>query len=284
MAALRRLAAVGLVAAAAAPTAAAAAPITARTSLRPGAPLLGDRVSATAAVEVDDASIDPGRVRVVAGFAPLDVLAGPAVERRSSGGSTVLRFRWEVACLSTDCAPGGKARRVTLPPLHVTAARRDGSTAAAVIRWPALSIGGRVTAKEAAAPVPPFRLETDLPPPTYRASPSTLEGVLDGVTAALALGALVLVAIELARHRRRREERRLAALSPLERALLLAREAERREPADRRRALNLLARVLGGPGSGLGGTASELAWSPPEPSPEQIEAVVVEAEREAGPR
>ena len=98
------------------------------------------------------------------------------------------------------------------------------------------------------------------------------------------IAAILLVARELARRRRRREEERLAALSPLERALALAREAERRGPVERRKALGLLARVLGGREARLAGTAAELAWSPQRPSPEQVEALVGDVEREVGPR
>ncbi len=208
------------------------------------------------------------------------MLSGPVVERERRGGLTILRYRWEVACLSEDCVPSTAPRPVKLPPLRLTATRRDGGSVSTSVPWPALSIAGRVSAKEAAATPPPFRLETQLPAPSYRAAPRTLEIVLDSVAALLVLGALLLAARELARLRRRRFEERLAGLSPLERALLLAREAQRRGPDDRRRALGLLARVLGGPGSGLGGDASELAWSPPAPSPEQIESVAGAVERE----
>jgi len=37
--------------------------------------------------------------------------------------------------------------------------------------------------------------------------------------------------------------------------------------------------VLGGAGSPLGGSASRLAWSPPEPSVAEVETVVDDVER-----
>ena len=262
--------------------AAAAGPLSPTTSLDPGPALFGDRITATATVLIDGAAVDPAGVHAVAAFGPLDLLSGPVVERKRRGRLTVVRFRWEVACLSEECVPSAKAHPVALPPLRVTSVRRVGGRVTSIARWPALSITGRVSAGEAAASPPPFRLETELPPPSYRASPGTLEAIFDAVAAALVLAAGLLIARELVLLRRRREEERFALLSPLERALLLAREAQRRGPADRRRALSLLARVLRTTGSRLGGATAELAWSPPEPSAEQVEAVVGAVEREIG--
>lgn len=283
MAALIRVAAVVLGLLLAGP-AAAGGPLSPTASLQPSRALFADRIAAVATVVVDRAAIDPADVRAVAAFGPLDTLSGPVVERSNRGGLTVVRFRWEVACLSQECVPSAAAQPVAMPPLRVTAQRRGGGRVGSVVRWPALSIVGRATARDVAAATPPFRLETQLPPPSYRAAPATLATVLDAVAVASVLAVLLLATREISHRRRRREEERLALLSPLERALVLLREAVQRGPGDRRRALNLLARVLGGPGSRLGGAASELAWSPPEPSPEQIESVVGEVERTVGQR
>ncbi len=122
------------------------------------------------------------------------------------------------------------------------------------------------------------------PAPRTASPRAALALALDVLAGALLLVAALLVARELARRRRRRAEERLAALSPLERALSYAREAERRGPVERRLALGLLARVLGGREERLAGTASELAWAPQKPSPEQVESLVGDVEREVGPR
>jgi hypothetical protein len=262
----------------------AATPLSSTAELQPAHVRFADRIAADATVAVDRAAVDPAAVHVVAAFAPLDVLSGPTVERRDEGTRSVLRFRWVVACLSQDCVPTAARRAVTLRPVRVTATRRDGRRLASTIRWPALSVTGRVSGAVARASVPPFRLETALPAATYRASPRTLELALYALAAALVAVIVLLAARELALLRRRREEERWARVSPLERALLLAREAARREPADRRKALSLLARVLGGPGGGLGATTSQLAWAPPEPSAAQIGTVVAEIESELGER
>ncbi len=203
-------------------------------------------------------------MRAVADFGPLDVLSGPVEARADTGGRTALRFTWVVACLNEDCVPDGRSRKIVLPPAHLT------GSVSATVRWPVLTIVSRVSAADAAAASPPFRLETQLPAPTYRVSASLLALVLDAVAVALIAGAVLLVVRELRRRRRRQEEARIAALSPLERALIYAREAEQRDPADRRKALGLLSRVLGGRAETLADSAAELAWSPRRPSPEQL--------------
>jgi hypothetical protein len=268
----------------AAPAGAETGPLSPAVSLEPNRALFADRIDAVATVVVDDEAVDPAAVHAIAAFGPLDVLSGPTVERSDQGGKAVLRFRWEVACLSQDCVPSVAARPVRLPPLQVTSTGRDGRSIDTTASWPLLSIIGRVSAEQAAAATPPFQLETDLPQPSYRAAPRSLQAGLFVLAAVLAVALLALVGPELLAVRRRREQKRFAALSPLERALLLAREAELRNPADRRKALSLLARVLDGTGGSLTGAASELAWAPPEPSPAQIEAVVDEVEREVGRR
>ena len=63
----------------------------------------------------------------------------------------------------------------------------------------------------------------------------------------------------------------------LARALRLAREAEGRPAPDKRRALGLLARLLGKP---LATEASDLAWRRPPPERESLHALVSEVERE----
>ena len=257
---------------------ASAAPLAPSASFEPAAPRFADRIAATATVVVGD-GVDPGSVRTVGGFGPLDVLSGPVVERHDRGGGrTAVELRWVVACLNEDCVPGDTARAIALPPLRFSATREDGSRATAVVRWPALAIAGRVSRAEAGAATPPLRRETTLPAVSYRVSPGTLATAFDALAGLLLLAAAALAVRALVRRQRRREAERLARLTPLERALLYARESEGRGPDDRRRALGLLGRVLGETGSALGGSASRLAWSPPEPSPDEVESVVGDVE------
>ncbi len=276
MAALRIAGAAFVLALALAGPAAAAETPLPTTSLSPSAALFGDSIDATVSVVVDQ-SAAPG-VRAVADFGPLDVLSGPVEARTDRGGQTALRFTWVVACLNEDCVPDGRSRKIVLPPVHLAGSV---STRAP---WPVLTIVSRVSAADAAAVNPPFRLETQLPTPTYRVSANVLALVLDAVALALIGGAVLLVVRELRRRRRKQEEARIAALSPLERALIYAREAEQRDPADRRKALGLLSRVLGERAETLADSAAELAWSPRRPSPEQVQSLVGDIEREVGPR
>jgi hypothetical protein len=272
------IAAVSLAAAAIA----AATPLSVSTSLDPGRARFADAIDAAATVLVDPEAIDPSDVEVVAAFDPLEVLTGPVTVREARGGRTEISVRWRIACLDEDCVPGDVPRSLRLPPLRVTAVRADGTRVASVVRWPVVTITGRVSRAEAGAAVPPLRRQTGLPPPGYRVSPGSLAAVLDAMTAVLLLAALVVGLRAALRFRRRRAAERFARLTPLERALLYAREAQRREPADRRRALGLLGRVLGGTGDALGGAASQLAWSARDPSPEQIASLVGDVERGGG--
>jgi hypothetical protein len=111
---------------------------------------------------------------------------------------------------------------------------------------------------------------------TYRVSPGSLATALEVIAALLAAaGALVAGATAAAIYRRRRIPE---PLTGLERALALARDAEGRPAADRRRALELLARLLGPRDPGLADDAEQLAWSEPAPTPVALAELVTEVE------
>jgi hypothetical protein len=114
---------------------------------------------------------------------------------------------------------------------------------------------------------------------SYRVAPGRLATALTIAAVVLAVAGVLLAgwaAATLVR-RRRAQARRLTGL---ERALVLAREAESRPPADRRRALGLLARLLGGRHGRLADEAEELAWSAPSPQPAALAELVTQVERE----
>ena len=92
---------------------------------------------------------------------------------------------------------------------------------------------------------------------------------------------MIAVAAHEARRFAQRRRGRAAEGGELERALRLAREAESRPPPDRRRALGLLARLLGTRDGRLAGAASELAWAKPQPEREAMSGLVAEIEHEA---
>ncbi len=251
----------------------AAVAVAAHLSVTPTNASVGNRVTAQAVVTIDAKVVDPATVRVAFGVAPLAAL-GP-VQRNG------LQFRVTAACLDEGCVPDVKQRTVRLVPFRVTGRLRDGSQFTRTFRWPALVLAPQVPAS-ALRGSPKLRLETTAPPPDYAVAPRTLAAALDAAAVLLALalaGAIVLL--------RRRALRRRAVLArdPLDRALALVRESADRPPADRRRALNLLARVLDGRrAADLAAPVDELAWSRPQPSAEAAEDLADSIEHAVIPR
>ena len=146
------------------------------------------------------------------------------------------------------------------------------------VAWPPLEVRGRVSAVDLARLNPPLRSDTSPPPVTYRVAPGNAARALEILAIVLAAAGLLLAAWAVAAVRRNR--RRVAPPTGLERALALAREAERRPPPDRRRALGLLARLLDARDPRLAGAADELAWSAPAPTRDELAGLVSEVEHE----
>ena len=149
-----------------------------------------------------------------------------------------------------------------------------GARQSVAARWPALPIRGRVLPSDLASSSPKFQGNASPPTPSYSVAPSTLATLLDVLAALSAAGAVALVAWQALVIIRRRPARRL---DPLERALRLAREAESQPVPHRRRAVGLLARLLGR--DRLSSRANDLAWSEHNPEPDELEALVSEIER-----
>jgi hypothetical protein len=250
---MKRVLAAVAVACAVAPVAAAAPAPVMRASVSSQGVLFADDIAA----QVDIA---------VAGQTPVRFDVGPSawsVDARSTttltaGDVRVHRLRLELACRSTACVGRAGARTVPLPAVTATVA-----SARMRARWPTVTVASRLPAGAASTSPPPFRLQTSPPPLRTSMSASLLAALLDAAAAACAAAAAVLAAHRL------RMRRRAAALGPqpLERALTLVREAERRPVADRRRALALLARVA------PSAEAAVAAWSRAAPTPEEMESV-----------
>jgi hypothetical protein len=248
------------------PAAGLASAVHTTATLAPQSILFGDEVHARLDVVVDPSVAAPGALRLVT---PLGAWTqvGPTVVRTTTGAGLVRRsYRLTLVCRTAACLPKGASQLFQLPAATVTVSRRAGAALHVRVRWPALLVGSRLPAGAAAAAKPPFQLQVAPPTVRPRIAPST-------TTWLLAIGAAALVAVALAcatpELRRRRRAGR-APLSPLERALALAHEAEARPPADRRRALALLARVAPGPDDGIASDAATVAWSESDPSPEQL--------------
>ena len=242
-------------------------PVAVRAAFDPPVLGFGDPVTARIVVLLDREAVRPQTLRVVDGLAPLTALDAPVTTRTASGRLETVTITQRLSCLSAPCI----GRTLTFPPVRVTVSGRDVTT-----RWRPLQMRGRVDAADLAAASPPFVADTDPGTPTYAVSPSAAAIVLDVVAALAAAGAVALLARQLLARRRRRPRPR--AGGDLARALRLVRESERRDVPDRRRALGLLARLLD---DGLGRSASELAWSQPQPEPEELDEIVrlVEGER-----
>jgi hypothetical protein len=171
----------------------------------------------------------------------------PFVVRERHGSMYVLQ------CLDAACVPGPGPRR-----LHV------GGVDVVIVP--------RATAAQVAKPLRSFRRQTQVPPPRYRIRPGLLRLLL-GVAALVLLAAALLLLAPLARRLvpERRDER-----TPLERALDLVRGSLARDPADRRRALDLLARALGRRRETR--DALDLAWSRPVPDETSVETLLQRVE------
>ncbi len=130
----------------------------------------------------------------------------------------------------------------------------------------------RATSAEVATPLRSFTRETARLPTTFTVAPGLLLGLL-AAGAVLCLAAAAAVARPLA-HRLARAPR--DTRTPLERALALARASVSRGDDDRRRALDLLGRLLRGERAR---DALDLAWSERDPTPDGIERLLEQVER-----
>ena len=227
----------------------------------------GDPVTATVTVTAPSDSA----VRVEQSLAPFTQLGQPRVTRVSRGRTQTVTYSARGSCLDDRCLATSGVKRVALRPATVTVGGRK-TTAT----WPILKVQRRVTPADAARTRPPLRSDTNPPPATYRVSPDRLALALEVVAALLAVaGVLLAGATAAAIYRRRRTPE---PLSGLERALALARDAERRPAPDRRRALELLARLLGQREPTLADDAEQLAWSEPAPTPDALADLVTEVQ------
>src|SRR4051812_2280326 len=237
------------------------------TSLDHTAVDFGDPVTATVTVTA------PGdaEIRVEQDLAPLTQLGEPRITRVNRGDRQTVTYAARGSCLDDRCLAASGVKRLTLRPTTVTIGGRK-TTAT----WPVLEVQRRVTPADAAQTRPPLRSDTSPPPVTYRVSPDRLATAPEGAGGLLVVGGVLLAAATaLAVYRRRRTPE---PLTGLERALALARDAEHRPAPDRRRALELLARLLGSRAPNLADEAEQLAWSKPVPTPDALEGLVAAVE------
>jgi hypothetical protein len=248
-------------------------------SLTPQSVFFGDPVDALVAVSLDTNVVEPGSLRVVTDFLPYEETGSPEVTRSRAGSEETVFFRYALECLDDDCLPTAASRLIQLPSVVVTATAGHSQLRASG-PLPALLVSSRLDAAAAAAASPPFRWPASMPPPVYRVDPGALSAVLVALAALLGLGAVTLVGLELTRLLARARARRAPVLSPLQAALEATRQAaRRRDAADRRKALGLLALALRDEGHPqLAQTAVGVAWAEPPPTPTQAVALADEVE------
>lgn len=242
-------------------------------SLSPDAVEFGDRVEAQVSVLGDRRSFAGGDVVLHENLAPLTPLGPTSVTYATRGDTRLVTYTTAATCIDDACTGTARSRRIVLEPVRVEVA---GSSRE--VRWPALVVASRVSAADVARPHPPLRSDATPPPVSYGISPRPLTRFLEIAAAVLAAAGVLLAGWSAACVYRRR--RRAEPLTGLARALALARDAERRDPEDRRRALGLLAEALEERDARLAETADELAWSAAAPTRDAVTALVAEVERE----
>jgi hypothetical protein len=257
---------------------ASAAPLVVRATFDTSTVEFGAVIGTHVVVLFDRARVRPGSLRIVADAVPLSPLSAAQTTRVVNGDTITVAVARTYSCFSSACVASSGDATPALPRVAATVVTQDGKTVRAVASWPTLHVRGRVSRADLARSSPPFLADTTPGSPSYRVSPSTLGWLLDGLAVALALAAAVLGANTARRLMRRRRVEPKA--DELERALRLAREAEARPVPDRRRALGLLARLLGSRDGRLSGTASELAWAEAEPEGAALATLVADVERE----
>jgi hypothetical protein len=221
----------------------------------------GDSVTAGVEVLVPTKGVDPESVRVDAGFAPFALAAQPVVERGDDGATALLRWRFRLECLEHACLPREAGLGLVLPPATVRFVRRTGRAGSVTVGWPQVRTAswlggddaGLLGWRAALSPLPAF---------DYRVPPRPLAVLLGVVAIALAAAGAALLWPALrgaVPHAHAPADRR----SVLDRALAAVRSAAGGEdPAERRRALDLLARELRrGARRDEARDARRLAWS-----------------------
>jgi hypothetical protein len=257
---------------------ASAAPLVVRATFDTSTVEFGAAIGTHVVVLLDGTRVRLGSLRIVADAVPLSPLSAAQTTRVVRGDTITVAVARTYSCFSSACVALNGDATPALPRVTATAVTQDGKTVRAAASWPTLHVRGRVSKADLARSRPPFLADTKPGSPSYRVKPSTLAWLLDGLAIALAFAAAALgahTAVGLVR--RRRVE---PTADELERALRLAREAEARPVPDRRRALGLLARLLGSRDGRLSGAASELAWAETEPEGAALATLVADVERE----
>jgi hypothetical protein len=255
------------------PAIAPAAPVEVAASFDHAFVQFGDRITAKVVVALDMRRVQTQTRRIADDLAPLTQLGAARTSRSTHGRLELVTFTVPVACLTAPCVADTGQAMVHLPLVRASVLELGARAAHASVRWPKLLVRGRVTAADLKPSTPPFKADTAPLAAAYRIAPATLDTLLNVLAVLCALSAVGLVGRGIHLRLRRRESRAGA----LERALELTRQAEQRPVEDRRRALSLLGRALGGDRRSR--AVRRLAWSEPAPESGELEEFVRDIEQ-----
>lgn len=248
------------------------------TDIRPRLHAFGEPITAEVVAVFNRALVRPNSVRVNADFDPYVLVAPEHRSREDEGELTRVTYRFWLQCATRQCLPGEPKRTIEFEQAGLAYTLVDpdflglsgGARTVGTLSWPPVEVASRLgpTSTQDVS----WRAETaTLPPPAYRFDPTLATIVLLGGAGGLvALAALLLSPFAPRRTLALAEDLAEGELSPLERALLLLETSMNGAVADRRRALELLARELAAHGEHeLSARARALAWSKRPPSTEE---------------
>ncbi|MGH3072315.1 MAG: hypothetical protein ACRDNB_08615, partial [Gaiellaceae bacterium] len=163
-------------------------PVRARATVSDRIVAFGDTIRARIDVALDLRHVDPAAVKVRATFEAWRRVGPAQVTRTDAGSSAHLQITYVLRCMKQACAP----ERDTLP-FDFDAARiefvnRAGGRGLIRAEWPRVTLHSRIAAGDLATAAP-WRLDvTNVPDPSYRASPGLLVLLLAGGSVLLLAG------------------------------------------------------------------------------------------------
>lgn len=275
--------------------------LAATATLSPQTLLFGQPVHVRIDAVVDRRQLDPNRVRLDEHWTPFETVANVARTRTDVGPYARLHWALDLHCVSSSCVPKPgmfvRQRLATGSIGYAGRAANGRKVAPVLLTWPEVTTMSRLDPADLQPAVIvhrpgqgaprgaylPWRLNTlSLSAPSYRIAPQTLFWSSSVVALLLVVAAAVILAPYLPPLRFLAPSRKL---SGVERALAAVERARGGGSADERKALELLAAELRRTGSGgLARSATELAWSPPDPPADRTTALTEEVRRELAGR
>jgi hypothetical protein len=251
----------------------------ARVVVSPRVVLFGDTVTARVQVALDRARIDPDSLRVVAKFAPWQLVRAPQRIRREGDRATYVETVYVIRCLGPSCVPTRASSSREFGAVKLTYTRLGGGQQSTEVRWPVLVVNTRLVSDDFGRRDEygtAWRADlATLPPASYRMSPLLLIALLLGGATVLLVGGGRLAYAAFPRKEELPPPEPPAPppppdLTPLERALALLEEPSPVDgAAERRRALEFIAEHFDESDRSLAASARDLAWRSDRPAPSE---------------